>query len=52
QHMNNPQNQNMGGSATFREFYRMNPPEFVGEYVPAVAKEWIQRMSGILKSME
>ncbi|MCI45833.1 hypothetical protein A2U01_0067072, partial [Trifolium medium] len=23
----------------------MNPPEFVGEYVPAVAREWIQRMS-------
>ncbi|GAU51456.1 hypothetical protein TSUD_413530 [Trifolium subterraneum] len=30
----------------------MNPPEFVGEYVPSVAREWIQRMSGILDSME
>ncbi|MCI12200.1 hypothetical protein A2U01_0033303, partial [Trifolium medium] len=50
QQMNNPQN--TGGSAAFREFCRMNPPEFVGEYVPAVAREWIQRMSGILESME
>ncbi|MCH81691.1 hypothetical protein A2U01_0002483 [Trifolium medium] len=41
QHMNNPHNQNMGGSASFREFCRMNPFEFVGEYVPAAAREWI-----------
>ncbi|XP_045786482.1 uncharacterized protein LOC123881782 [Trifolium pratense] len=51
QQMNNAQNQNMG-SAAFREFCRMNPPEFIGEYVPATAREWIQRMSGILESME
>ncbi|MCI66566.1 hypothetical protein A2U01_0087824, partial [Trifolium medium] len=52
QHMNNPQNQNAGGSAAFWEFCRMNPPEFIGEYVPVMAREWIQRMSGILESME
>ncbi|GAU47719.1 hypothetical protein TSUD_285060 [Trifolium subterraneum] len=51
QQMNNAQTQNTG-SAAFREFCRMNPPEFVGEYVPSVAREWIQRMSGILDSME
>ncbi|PNY02800.1 hypothetical protein L195_g026120 [Trifolium pratense] len=33
QHMNNPQNYNMGGSAAFRELCKMNPLEFVGEYV-------------------
>ncbi|GAU49453.1 hypothetical protein TSUD_407400 [Trifolium subterraneum] len=49
--MNNAPTQNTG-SAAFREFCRMNPPEFVGEYVPSVAREWIQRMSGILDSME
>ncbi|PNX97451.1 hypothetical protein L195_g020680 [Trifolium pratense] len=52
QQMNNQQNQNMGGNAAFREFCRMNPPEFVGEYVPAKAREWIQRMGDILDSME
>ncbi|MCI31557.1 hypothetical protein A2U01_0052769, partial [Trifolium medium] len=46
QQMNNPQN--TGGSAAFREFCQVNPLEFVGEYVPVVAREWIQRMSGIL----
>ncbi|GAU10177.1 hypothetical protein TSUD_418640, partial [Trifolium subterraneum] len=51
QHMGNAHTQNTG-SAVFREFCRMNPPEFVGEYVPSVAREWIQRMSGILDSME
>ncbi|GAU50497.1 hypothetical protein TSUD_242400 [Trifolium subterraneum] len=51
QQMGNAQTQNTG-SAAFREFCRMNPPEFVGEYVPSVAREWIQRMSGILDSME
>ncbi|GAU40284.1 hypothetical protein TSUD_60750 [Trifolium subterraneum] len=51
QQMGNAHTQNMG-SAAFREFCRMNPPEFVGEYVPSVAREWIQRMSGILDSME
>ncbi|PNX86789.1 cellular nucleic acid-binding protein [Trifolium pratense] len=51
QQMNNAQNQNLG-SAPFREFCRMNPPEFMGEYVPATAREWIQRMSDILESME
>ncbi|GAU18217.1 hypothetical protein TSUD_26810 [Trifolium subterraneum] len=50
QKMNNAPTQNTG-SAAFREFCRMNPPEFVGEYVPSVAREWIQRMSGILDSM-
>ncbi|GAU28841.1 hypothetical protein TSUD_21780 [Trifolium subterraneum] len=50
QQMNNAPTQNTG-SAAFREFCRMNPPEFVGEYVPSVAREWIQRMSGILDSM-
>ncbi|GAU51762.1 hypothetical protein TSUD_415510 [Trifolium subterraneum] len=50
QQMGNAQTQNTG-SAAFREFCRMNPPEFVGEYVPSVAREWIQRMSGILDSM-
>ncbi|GAU50224.1 hypothetical protein TSUD_141520 [Trifolium subterraneum] len=39
------------GSVAFREFCRMNPPEFDGEYNPSVAREWIQRMSGILDSM-
>ncbi|GAU35776.1 hypothetical protein TSUD_56530 [Trifolium subterraneum] len=29
----------------------MNPPEFNGEYNPSMAREWIQRMSGILDSM-
>ncbi|GAU29982.1 hypothetical protein TSUD_360970 [Trifolium subterraneum] len=51
QQMGNAHAQNTG-SAAFREFCRMNPPEFVGEYVPSVAREWIQRMSGILNSME
>ncbi|GAU40783.1 hypothetical protein TSUD_26630 [Trifolium subterraneum] len=51
QQMGNAHTQNTG-SAAFREFCRMNPPEFVGEYVPSVAREWIQRMSGILDSME
>ncbi|GAU49923.1 hypothetical protein TSUD_180410 [Trifolium subterraneum] len=50
QQMNNAPAQNTG-SAAFREFCRMNPPEFVGEYIPSVAREWIQRMSGILDSM-
>ncbi|GAU42667.1 hypothetical protein TSUD_398730 [Trifolium subterraneum] len=50
QQMNNAPAQNTG-SAAFREFCRMNPPEFAGEYVPSVAREWIQRMSGILDSM-
>ncbi|GAU51348.1 hypothetical protein TSUD_412960 [Trifolium subterraneum] len=50
QQMGNAQTQNTG-SAAFSEFCRMNPPEFVGEYVPSVAREWIQRMSGILDSM-
>ncbi|GAU51879.1 hypothetical protein TSUD_416640 [Trifolium subterraneum] len=50
QQMGNAQTQNTG-SAAFREFCRMDPPEFVGEYVPSVAREWIQRMSGILDSM-
>ncbi|MCH88649.1 hypothetical protein A2U01_0009540, partial [Trifolium medium] len=52
QQMNIPQNQNMGGNVAFREFCRMNPPEFVGEYVLAKAREWIQRMGDILESME
>jgi hypothetical protein len=30
----------------------MSPPEFYGEYNPAKAREWIQRMSGILESMD
>ncbi|GAU22844.1 hypothetical protein TSUD_282110 [Trifolium subterraneum] len=47
QQMNNAQTQNTGNAA-FREFCRMNPPEFVGEYILSVAREWIQRMSGIL----
>ncbi|GAU50740.1 hypothetical protein TSUD_99100 [Trifolium subterraneum] len=51
QQMNNAQTQNTG-SAAFRKFCRMSPLEFVGEYVPSVAREWIQRMSGILDSME
>ncbi|GAU51812.1 hypothetical protein TSUD_416000 [Trifolium subterraneum] len=51
QQMGNAHTQNTG-SAAFREFCRMNPPEFVGEYVPSVAREWIHRMSGILDSME
>ncbi|GAU10567.1 hypothetical protein TSUD_419560, partial [Trifolium subterraneum] len=51
QQMGNARTQNTG-SAAFREFCRINPPEFVGEYVPSVAREWIQRMSGILDSME
>ncbi|GAU49756.1 hypothetical protein TSUD_407990 [Trifolium subterraneum] len=50
QQMNNAPTQNTR-SAAFREFFRMNPPEFAGEYVPSVAREWIQRMSGILYSM-
>ncbi|GAU51168.1 hypothetical protein TSUD_412030 [Trifolium subterraneum] len=50
QQMNNAPTQNTG-SAAFREFCRMNPPEFVGEYVPSVAREWIQMMGGILDSM-
>ncbi|GAU47915.1 hypothetical protein TSUD_404680 [Trifolium subterraneum] len=50
QQMGNAQTQDTG-SAAFREFCRMNPPEFVGEYVPSVSREWIQRMSGILDSM-
>ncbi|GAU50355.1 hypothetical protein TSUD_283640 [Trifolium subterraneum] len=50
QQMNNAPTQNTG-SAAFREFCRMNPSEFAGEYVPSVAREWIQRMSGILDSM-
>ncbi|KAK2449583.1 hypothetical protein QL285_008768 [Trifolium repens] len=50
QHMNNPQQH--GGGAAFREFCRMSPPEFMGEYDPSKAREWIQRMSGILESME
>jgi hypothetical protein len=52
QHMNNPQPQQHGGGATFREFCRMSPPEFMGEYDPSKSTEWIQRMSGILESME
>ncbi|GAU46468.1 hypothetical protein TSUD_402350 [Trifolium subterraneum] len=51
QQMGNAHTQNTG-SAAFKEFCRMNPPEFVGEYVPSVAREWIQRRSGILDSME
>ncbi|GAU39931.1 hypothetical protein TSUD_275330 [Trifolium subterraneum] len=50
QQMNNAPAQNTRSTA-FREFCRMNPPEFVGEYVPSVARELIQRMSGILDSM-
>jgi hypothetical protein len=50
QHMNNPQQH--GGGAAFRELCRMSPPEFMGEYDPSKAREWIQRMSGILESME
>ncbi|GAU50199.1 hypothetical protein TSUD_408870 [Trifolium subterraneum] len=50
QQMGNAQTQNTG-SAAFREFCRMDPPEFVGEYIPSVAREWNQRMSGILDSM-
>ncbi|GAU29936.1 hypothetical protein TSUD_360510 [Trifolium subterraneum] len=50
QQMGNAQTQNTG-SAAFREFCQMNLPEFAGEYVPSVAREWIQRMSGILDSM-
>jgi hypothetical protein len=30
----------------------MSPPEFMGEYDPSKTREWIQRMSGILESME
>ncbi|KAK2369205.1 hypothetical protein QL285_082353 [Trifolium repens] len=52
QHMNNPPPQQQGSSAAFREFCRMSPPEFYGEYNPAKAREWIQRMSGILESMD
>jgi hypothetical protein len=52
QQMNNPQPQQQGSSATFREFCHMSPPEFYGEYNPAKAREWIQRMSGILESMD
>ncbi|GAU46444.1 hypothetical protein TSUD_402110 [Trifolium subterraneum] len=50
QQMNNAQTQNTG-SVAFREFCRMNPPEFDGEYNSSVAREWIQRMSGIFDSM-
>ncbi|GAU44275.1 hypothetical protein TSUD_135160 [Trifolium subterraneum] len=50
QQMNNAQTQNTV-SAAFSEFCRMNPPEFDAEYNPSVAREWIQRMSGILDSM-
>jgi hypothetical protein len=52
QHMNNPPPQNPGASAAFQELCRMSPPEFYGEYNPAKAREWIQRMSGILESMD
>jgi hypothetical protein len=37
QHVNNPQPQHPGGGAAFREFCRMNPPEFMGEYDPSKA---------------
>ncbi|MCI30851.1 hypothetical protein A2U01_0052062, partial [Trifolium medium] len=30
----------------------MSPPEFAGEYVPSKEREWIQRMSDILDSMQ
>jgi hypothetical protein len=50
--MNNPQSQNLGGIAAFREFCRMNPPESMGEYDHTKAIEWVQQMSGILESME
>jgi hypothetical protein len=46
------QAQHPGGGGAFREFCRMNPPEFLGEYVPAKAREWIQRTGDILESME
>jgi hypothetical protein len=52
QHMNNPQPQHPGGGAAFREFRQMNYPEFMGEYDPSKSREWIQRMSGILESIE
>jgi hypothetical protein len=53
QHMNQPPPpQHQGSSAAFREFCRMSPPEFYGEYNPAKAIEWIQHMSGILESMD
>ncbi|WJX56312.1 hypothetical protein P8452_41980 [Trifolium repens] len=52
QQMNNPPPQQQGSSAAFREFCRMSLPEFYGEYNPAKAWEWIQRMSGILESMD
>ncbi|KAK2457566.1 hypothetical protein QL285_004823 [Trifolium repens] len=52
QHMNNPPPQQQGSSAAFRELCLMSPPEFYGEYNPAKVKEWIQRMSGILESMD
>ncbi|GAU12300.1 hypothetical protein TSUD_142090 [Trifolium subterraneum] len=45
------QNQNVGNAA-FREFCRMSPPEFVGEFIPSKAREWIQRMGDILDSMQ
>ncbi|KAK2428960.1 hypothetical protein QL285_027439 [Trifolium repens] len=52
QHMNNPPPPQQGSSDAFREFCRMSPPEFYGEYNPPKAREWIQRMSGILESMD
>jgi hypothetical protein len=44
--MNNPQSQNLGGIAAFREFCRMNPPESMGEYDHTKAIEWVQAFSG------
>ncbi|MCI22362.1 hypothetical protein A2U01_0043538, partial [Trifolium medium] len=37
------------GNPVFREFCRMNPPTFEGQYEPTEASEWLFRMEDILE---
>ncbi|MCI64302.1 hypothetical protein A2U01_0085560, partial [Trifolium medium] len=37
------------GNPVFREFCRMNPPIFKGQYEPTEASEWLFRMEDMLE---
>ncbi|CAJ2628780.1 unnamed protein product [Trifolium pratense] len=40
------------GNPAYREFCRMNPPTFEGQYVPAEASEWLFRMAEMLEDVD
>ncbi|MCI69480.1 hypothetical protein A2U01_0090742, partial [Trifolium medium] len=40
------------GDPIFREFCRLNPPTFEGQYEPTEASEWLFRMEDMMEDLE